>query len=150
MVYAHVGQIVDAVIMPVAPHAAVIPGKYYHTAYTEAINLMSYSAAVIPVTFADKTLDPYDKSYQPRGEVDALNWEACKLTSFHPINERAVFPVKGSRRANIKRALKMTPKFTMGPLLGCRLSQGGMRKKKSGPLLRLSVRFCSQHKRRWS
>lgn len=24
------GQIVDAVIMPVAPHAAVIPGKYYH------------------------------------------------------------------------------------------------------------------------
>jgi hypothetical protein len=25
------GQIVDAVIMPVAPHAAVIPGKYYDT-----------------------------------------------------------------------------------------------------------------------
>jgi amidase len=25
------GQIVDAVVMPVAPHAAVIPGKYYHT-----------------------------------------------------------------------------------------------------------------------
>ncbi len=25
------GQVVDAVIMPVAPHAAVIPGKYYHT-----------------------------------------------------------------------------------------------------------------------
>jgi amidase len=25
------GQLVDAVIMPVAPHAAVIPGKYFHT-----------------------------------------------------------------------------------------------------------------------
>ena len=25
------GQIVDAVIMPVATHAAVIPGKFYHT-----------------------------------------------------------------------------------------------------------------------
>ena len=25
------GLLVDAVIMPVAPHAAVIPGKYYHT-----------------------------------------------------------------------------------------------------------------------
>lgn len=24
------GQVVDAVIMPVAPHAAVVPGKYYH------------------------------------------------------------------------------------------------------------------------
>ncbi|KAF8421819.1 amidase signature domain-containing protein [Tirmania nivea] len=77
------GQIVDAVIMPVAPHAAVIPGKYYHTAYTEAINLMSYSAAVIPVTLADKTLDPYDKSYQPRGEVDKLNWEAYDPEIYH-------------------------------------------------------------------
>ena len=28
--YAFEGQVVDAVIMPVAPHAAVIPGKYYH------------------------------------------------------------------------------------------------------------------------
>lgn len=77
------GQIVDAVIMPVAPHAAVIPGKYYHTAYTEAINLMSYSAAVIPVTLADKTLDPYDKSYQPRGAVDKLNWEAYDPEIYH-------------------------------------------------------------------
>ena len=25
------GHAVDAVIMPVAPHAAVIPGKFYHT-----------------------------------------------------------------------------------------------------------------------
>lgn len=24
------GQIVDAVLMPVAPHAAVIPGKFFH------------------------------------------------------------------------------------------------------------------------
>lgn len=26
----HAGQIVDAFVMPVAPHAAVIPGKFYH------------------------------------------------------------------------------------------------------------------------
>ncbi|KAF8432859.1 amidase signature domain-containing protein [Terfezia claveryi] len=77
------GQIVDAVIMPVAPHAAVIPGKYYHTAYTEAINLMSYSAAVIPVTVADKSVDPYDESYHPRGEVDKLNWEAYDPEIYH-------------------------------------------------------------------
>ncbi|KAK3372148.1 amidase signature domain-containing protein [Podospora didyma] len=55
------GQVVDAVIMPVAPHAAVIPGKYYHTAYTEAINLMNYSAAVIPVTKANKSIDIINK-----------------------------------------------------------------------------------------
>jgi len=70
------GQIVDAVIMPVAPHAAVISGKYYHTAYTEVINLMSYSASVIPVTTASKHLDPYDHTYEPRNKIDQLNWTA--------------------------------------------------------------------------
>ncbi|KAI0106415.1 amidase signature domain-containing protein [Nemania sp. FL0031] len=70
------GQIVDAVIMPVAPHAAVIPGKYYHTAYTEIINLLNYSVAVIPVTKADKQIDRIDSSYQPSSYLDQMNWEA--------------------------------------------------------------------------
>ncbi|KAK0704392.1 amidase signature domain-containing protein [Lasiosphaeris hirsuta] len=70
------GQVVDAVIMPVAPHAAVIPGRFYHTAYTEAINLLNYSAAVIPVTKADKTTDIPDPSFRPLGPEDKVNWEA--------------------------------------------------------------------------
>ncbi|KAI4099500.1 MAG: hypothetical protein LQ339_005927 [Xanthoria mediterranea] len=70
------GQVVDAVVMPVAPHAAVIPGKFYHTAYTESINLMDYSAVVIPVTKADKSVDTFDHHYQPLNEVDRKNWEA--------------------------------------------------------------------------
>ncbi|KAI0384934.1 amidase signature domain-containing protein [Hypomontagnella monticulosa] len=70
------GQVVDAVIMPVAPHAAVIPGKYYHTAYTEVINLMNYSVTVIPVTRADKDIDVVDETYQPSNELDKQNWEA--------------------------------------------------------------------------
>ncbi|KAK3376423.1 amidase signature domain-containing protein [Lasiosphaeria ovina] len=70
------GQVVDAVIMPVSPHAAVIPGRYYHTAYTEAINLMNYSAVVIPVTTADKAVDVPDPSFVPLGPEDTRNWEA--------------------------------------------------------------------------
>ncbi|KAK4644133.1 hypothetical protein QC761_302630 [Podospora bellae-mahoneyi] len=93
------GQIVNAVIMPVAPHAAVIPGKYYHTgyrrriappeavfqaddkqrAYTEVINLMNYSAAVIPMTKADKAIDVVPEgndAYRPLNDVDKQNWEA--------------------------------------------------------------------------
>ncbi|RMZ79350.1 hypothetical protein DV737_g3444, partial [Chaetothyriales sp. CBS 132003] len=99
------GQIVDAVIMPVAPHAAVIPGKYYHTgkcdlglvsilvanqmvltalaAYTEVINLMNYSVVVIPVTKADKNLDRVDDSYQPLNAKDKLNWEAYDPDIYH-------------------------------------------------------------------
>jgi amidase len=89
------GQLVDAVIMPVAPHAAVIPGKYYHTgsaivssgsmhvadrstAYTEAINLLDYSVVVIPVTKADQTVDIADPNYEPLNDLDAKNWNACK------------------------------------------------------------------------
>ncbi|KAG6997797.1 mycophenolic acid synthesis protein B [Physcia stellaris] len=69
-------QLVDAVLMPVAPHAAVIPGKFYHTAYTESINLMDFSAAVFPVTKADKTIDEFNTDYQPLNEQDRKNWEA--------------------------------------------------------------------------
>ncbi|KAI1268908.1 amidase signature domain-containing protein [Xylariaceae sp. FL1019] len=70
------GQIVDAVIMPVAPHAAAIPGKYYYRAYTETINLLNYSVAVIPVTRADKDIDVVDGSYHPSNDLDKKNWEA--------------------------------------------------------------------------
>ncbi|KAI1756099.1 amidase signature domain-containing protein [Xylaria castorea] len=70
------GQIVDAVIMPVAPHAAVIPGKYYHLGYTEVLNLLNYSVVVIPVTKADKHIDTIDNSYQPFSGLDRQNWEA--------------------------------------------------------------------------
>ncbi|KAI0856473.1 amidase signature domain-containing protein [Xylaria cubensis] len=70
------GQIVDAVIMPVAPHAAVIPGKYYHLAYSEFVNILNYTTVVIPVTKADKHIDTIDKSYQPSSELDRQNWEA--------------------------------------------------------------------------
>lgn len=39
---------------------------------------MDYSAAVIPVTRADKSVDVFDHGYQPLNEVDRKNWEACK------------------------------------------------------------------------
>ena len=48
-------------------------------AYTEAINLMNYSAVVIPVTTADKAVDVPDPSFVPLGAEDTRNWEACKL-----------------------------------------------------------------------
>ncbi|KAL8972513.1 MAG: hypothetical protein Q9197_002738 [Variospora fuerteventurae] len=76
------GQLVDAVVMPVAPHAAVIPGKFYEAAYTESINLMDYSAAVIPVTRADKLVDVFDHGYQPLNEVDRKNWEAYDADTY--------------------------------------------------------------------
>ncbi|KAM3518196.1 hypothetical protein MY4038_010156 [Beauveria bassiana] len=67
-------QEVDGFIMPVAPHAAVIPGRFLYTGYTEVINLLDYTAAVIPVTTADKSVDLIDPSLVPLNELDAKNW----------------------------------------------------------------------------
>jgi len=69
------GQDVDAFIMPVAPHAAVIPGRYLYTGYTEIVNLLDYSTAVIPVTRADKSIDIIDPNYKPLNPLDKKNWE---------------------------------------------------------------------------
>ncbi len=48
--------------------------------YTEAINLLNYSTAVIPVTRADMTLDVVDESYRPLNATDKRNWEACRFS----------------------------------------------------------------------
>ncbi len=39
---------------------------------------MDYSAAVIPVTKANKKVDTFNTDYQPMNEVDQKNWEACE------------------------------------------------------------------------
>ncbi|EEQ34981.1 putative amidase [Microsporum canis] len=69
------GQIVDAFITPLAPWAAVIPTKYYHTAYTEVLNLLDYSVSVVPVTTADKNIDKIDPDFEPVSKDDKADWE---------------------------------------------------------------------------
>jgi amidase len=73
---------VDAVIMPVAPHAAVIPGKYFHYLYSEIVNLLDYSSVSLPVSRADKAIDMPDSEYHPINDEDRANWEACSFHSF--------------------------------------------------------------------
>lgn len=45
---------------------------------------MDYSVAVVPVTKTDKSIDLFDRNYQPLNDQDRKNWEACKSlgTSF--------------------------------------------------------------------
>jgi amidase len=72
------GRPVDAVILPVAPHAGVLPGKYYTYSYSSVMNARDYCSIVVPVTTASKYLDKFEKDYQPMGEVDRNNWLACE------------------------------------------------------------------------
>ncbi|KAI9660056.1 MAG: hypothetical protein M1821_001408 [Bathelium mastoideum] len=70
------GAPVDAVILPIAPHAAVIPGKYIHYTYSSIINVLDYTTVVIPVTKADSRIDVFDSKYKPMSEKDEKNWKA--------------------------------------------------------------------------
>ena len=74
---------VDAFIMPVAPHAAVIPGRQVYIGYTAIVNLLDYSAAVIPVTNADKEVDLADSSHVPLNDLDGLNWSWYDPEAYH-------------------------------------------------------------------
>ncbi|CAK40630.1 hypothetical protein CBS63078_344 [Aspergillus niger] len=65
------GRPVDAVICPVAPHAACIPGKYATIGYTAFINVLDYTSAVVPVTSADRRVDVVGKEGREYfGELD--------------------------------------------------------------------------------
>lgn len=66
----------DAVILPVAPHAAVIPGKWYYYTYASFVNVLDYTNVVIPVTKADSKIDLFDHNYEPLNEKDKKNWQA--------------------------------------------------------------------------
>lgn len=102
---------VDAVLLPVAPHAAVIPGQFYYyskpikltprnldlitsyEAYSSIVNVLDYVSIVIPVTTADKDIDIFDNQYKPLNSVDKKNWRACK------------FSIKTSLKINSKNGL---------------------------------------------
>lgn len=66
---------IDAIIMPVSPHAAVTHDDSMYYGYTSITNLLDYSAVVVPVGFADPALDPINSNYQPISDLDAQVWK---------------------------------------------------------------------------
>lgn len=70
------GRPVDAVILPVSPHAAVIRGKSYYYTYASFVNVLDYTNVVIPVTNANRKIDVFDHDYTPLNDKDKKNWLA--------------------------------------------------------------------------
>ncbi|KAH7166470.1 amidase signature domain-containing protein [Dactylonectria macrodidyma] len=66
------GAELDAIIAPVAPHAAVRHDQFKYYGYTSVINLLDFTSAVVPVSFADKTIDVPNASFEPLTETDSL------------------------------------------------------------------------------
>jgi hypothetical protein len=95
----------------------------YMTGYTEVVNLLDYSTAVIPVTTADKSIDVIDPNYVPLNDLDGRNWAWCK--------QSARWMIQGNKRAN-QTCYQMTQKLMMTHPWGCRLWPGSMKKRKFG------------------
>jgi amidase len=45
------------------------------------VNMLDYTATVLPVTFADKNIDVFDKSYRPISDKDEKAYIGCKCPS---------------------------------------------------------------------
>ena len=50
--------------------------------YTTFVNVLDYSAAVLPVTLVDKHIDVSDEGYEPMNEQDEKTYKSCELSSF--------------------------------------------------------------------
>lgn len=65
------GRELDAIIAPVAATTAVRHDKFEYYGYTNVINLLDFTSVVVPVGFADRSVDVKDSTYKPMNEVDA-------------------------------------------------------------------------------
>jgi amidase len=50
--------------------------------YSVWVNLLDYSAAVLPVTTVDKNIDVVDEGYKPLSEADEKVWQGCEFLLF--------------------------------------------------------------------
>jgi amidase len=73
------GRPVDGLFCAVAPHAAVIPGQYRHVGYTTFVNVLDYPSVAIPVTYADKEVDPKESRTDFLSEKDKEIFSDCEF-----------------------------------------------------------------------
>ncbi|EGV64005.1 amidase signature enzyme [Yamadazyma tenuis ATCC 10573] len=66
------GRPIDAIICPVWPSGAFLPGGPAAMNYSCPFNLLESPCAVLPVATASKTLDPVNTGYVPFDETDML------------------------------------------------------------------------------
>ncbi len=123
------GRPVEAIISPVTPYAAILPGKFQYsrkilafprlateeltmTAYTSSLNVLDFPSVVIPVTFADKTIDKVSPRFTPLTEKDRINMALCMS-----------FALSISRPPPVPcflTQMQMTQRRTTAPPLRCR------------------------------
>jgi len=64
------GNELDAIIAPMTPTAAVRHNQFKYYGYASAINLLDFTSVVVPVTFADKSVDKVNAEFKPLNDLD--------------------------------------------------------------------------------
>lgn len=75
------GRELDAIIAPITPTAAIRHNQFKYYGYATVINLLDYTSVVVPVTFADRTIDRKNETFQPLTDMDAAVQAECRETS---------------------------------------------------------------------
>lgn len=72
------GKELDAIVAPVAPSAAILHDEFKYVGYTSVVNLLDFSSVVVPVTFADRSVDERREGYQALNELDRVVQDGCE------------------------------------------------------------------------
>lgn len=76
---ARIGAELDAIITPSSPMASAKHGHFKYAGYTSIVNLLDLTSVVVPVTFADKSVDVVQQDFQSTGDLDAEIHKDCTL-----------------------------------------------------------------------
>lgn len=68
--------------MPITPTAAVRHNQFKYYGYASAINLLDFTSVVVPVLFADQTIDKKLEGYTPLNELDKKVYAECEYQLF--------------------------------------------------------------------
>ncbi|PMD62637.1 amidase [Hyaloscypha bicolor E] len=77
------GKEIDAILAPITPTAAVQHDKFKYYGYASAINLLDFTSVVVPVTFADKSIDKKQENYKPLNDLDKIIQEEYDPGAYH-------------------------------------------------------------------
>lgn len=107
------GREIDAIIAPITPTAAIRHNQFKYYGYASVINLLDYSAVVVPVNFADKAIDKKVEDYKPLSELDAKVQAEYDPEAYHgaPVAVQII-----GRRLTEERIMAIAEE--MGKLLG--------------------------------
>ncbi|MCJ1299528.1 hypothetical protein MMC08_002320 [Hypocenomyce scalaris] len=111
------GREMDAIIAPITPSAAVRHNQFKYYGYASAINLLDFTAVVVPVGFADMNVDGKRVGYEPLSQIDGVINAEYDPEAYHgaPVAVQII-----GRRLSEERTMAIAEEI--GRLLGNRIT----------------------------